>query len=287
MLITALLTCVVAAQTPTESDTIFQPERQTEVITTSVTRAGDEAPPTITISEPVPNARLPYGNISFHLIASDESALSKVMVLTDDGRTLEYPLPPGTRTFDRSVTVPALGAGVHVITARAIDRSSNEDDATVRITVAPSEFNMSGPEVGFTTPNTSTLLARPGTPIVLRGWAKDDQQVVSLTWTLSGAISETGTLAGTNAWNLTLPELGLGVYTFSIFASDRSRRSATAKVTVRVQNNTTPGSGSGSGNETSGDIKKDAKKCGAGGGIAVFLLLFGALAALQGRRRIE
>lgn len=289
MLITAVLTCVVAAQAPTEFDTVFQPERPTEIITASETRGADESPPTITISEPAPNQQLPYGTITFSLIASDETALGKVLLLTDDGRTFEYPLPTGTRNFEKSIPVPTLGAGRHQITARAIDRSGNEDNATVSFTVNDSDNNMSGPDVGITTPATSILTVTPGTNVVLLGWAKDDQQVVSLTWKLQGATIDSGTLAGSNSWRVTLPRLSVGSHTFSIFAKDRSRSSPTRSVTIRVQNNTPPGPGPGpgTGDETSGDIKKDAKKCGTGGGIAAFLLLFGALMALHGRRRIE
>lgn len=287
MLITALLTCVVAANAPTSSDTIFQPQPADVTVHAHQARAGDVTPPTVTISSPAPNQRLPYGAILFRVIASDAGGLATVALLTDDGRRLVWPLTPGATSNDHTVNVANLGAGTHRITALAIDRDGNEGTDSLTFVVEPRAFNQTTAEVGFTYPEGSTLTVAPGTTVILRGWARDDRQVTSLKWSMTGATTGGGTLAGANTWSLRLPALNLGSHTVKMIASDGTRDGVSASVTVRVQNDTTPGPGPnpGDGNEHSGDIK--TQKCGAGGGIATFLLLFGSLVGLRGRRRIE
>jgi hypothetical protein len=167
------------------------------------------------------------------------------------------------------------------------DKSGNEATGRVTFTLERSSNNFADPRVGFNDAEHAPLTVAPDVPITVRGWAADDQQVSEVRWTLSGATSGSGTLPGGNTWALTLPRLSLGYHTLTVVARDGTKTSVAASLTIRAQNNPDPGPGPQPGNETSGDIRKDTKKCGVGGGIASALLLFGSLMALGRRRRIE
>lgn len=204
--------------------------------------------------------------------------------------------PPVDETSDENLSATDEDTDLTLGTVRtrvAIPHRARDAQPTASTSIViKAPIDAAPPVVVITTPTANPITSVVGNPLMISGTATDDVAVASVKWQLTGPRTGNGTLPTTaGAWTHTFTSLVVGTYKFTVTATDTVGKPSTAVVrTITITRAGTPPPTDpppDPGNDNSGDIKKDVKKCGIGGGIATFLLLFGSLAALMPKRRIE
>lgn len=136
------------------------------------------------------------------------------------------------------VDLAALGEGVHTLTVRASDAAGNHTmrDLTVRVDRGPPTLDLSGPLVDLEGES-----AAGGSRAVNVSAADTASGVVRLTLSVDGVERErveqscaAGGCSQSASWTVDLTSLGDGTHEVKVAAEDRSGRSASRTVTVRV-----------------------------------------------------
>jgi hypothetical protein len=98
----------------------------------------DQAPPTVAVTAPAPGAVV-KGVVAVTATASDTGGIASVMFKVDGALKATDTTAPYGWNWD---TVPqTVAEGAHSLTARAIDRAGNANEATITVTVDNTTFN--------------------------------------------------------------------------------------------------------------------------------------------------
>ena len=193
----------------------------------------DTTPPKISISSPAAGATL-GGTVLVVGSASDNVSVANVAVSVDDG---PYQPAVGTSSWSYSLDTRAYPDALHTITVRAKDAAANQVLANVSLSFKNSD----------TTPPAVTIAAPAASAIVrgsisMSGTASDPGGgVAAVAVSVDGGPSSPAT--GISPWlaSLETTRFQNGIHAIAATATDLAGNSATARVTVTVDNpDTTP-----------------------------------------------
>ena len=196
----------------------------------------DNTNPVVSITAPANNASV-SSTTNVTANATDNVAIKRVDFLID-GQVFGSDTTGTTNQFSASLDPSKYTAGAHVLTATAYDTSDNHSTSTsVTITIPPPP-DTTKPTVSLTSPTASTT-AYSGT-ISFTANATDNVAVKQVEFSVDGQAAlytDTTSPYGTSLDTKTLTN---GTHTLTAKAVDTSNNSATASVTITVNNLVTP-----------------------------------------------
>jgi chitinase len=186
----------------------------------------DTTPPSVSITAPLAGANV-SGSVPVAASASDNVGVTKIEFSVDGALVATSTAAP----FGFSWSASTATAGAHTITATAYDAAGNKSADSVGLTVAGA-VDTTPPSVSIVSPTSGATVS--GT-VQVQVSASDDIGVTKVTLAVDGAT--TGTLTA-SPWTFDVGTLALanGTHSFAATASDAAGNSATAQVTVTVQN---------------------------------------------------
>jgi len=176
---------------------------------------GDSTPPTIAITTPTSNPTHVTGTqlVSFGGTASDAVGVDRIEYSTT-GATVLSGTASGTTSWTQDLT---LNAGETVVTFTAFDAAGNSAQDSITVTV-----DQIDPSVTITSPTSNATYNTTGSTTTVGGSASDagGAGLTSVTYSLSGATSGSGTCSGTTSWSTGSLSLNQGTTTITITATD-------------------------------------------------------------------
>jgi sugar lactone lactonase YvrE len=126
------------------------------------------------------------------------------------------------------------GAAGYIGQDSFVFQGSDYDGVSNPGTVVVTVSDTAPPAVSITSPSVSAFFPGSNAPITVVGADSDDVGVVTLTYTLTGATTASGSLAIAPTWSVTTPTLGLGTSILTVTARDAAGNSGSATVSIVV-----------------------------------------------------
>ena len=205
----------------------------TTATTVTVTVNNDTTPPTVSMTAPADAATVSGTTVTVSATAADAVAVTGVQFKLDGANLgAEVTTAPYSVVWD---TTPIVN-GSHALTAVARDAAGNTATATA-VTVTVNNVDSTAPIVSMTAPAASATVS--GTNVTVAATATDNVAVVGVQFRLDGVNlgAEDTASPYTVAWNTS--GVANGAHTVSAVARDAAGNTATAAVTVTVDNDIT------------------------------------------------
>jgi RHS repeat-associated protein len=182
----------------------------------------DKTPPTLHIQSPA-NHSIVRSDVVIQIDAQDDVAVTRLEV-TVDGNSLTVPAkPPYQITWDTL----AYNDGDHNIAAAAWDAAGNQTDANILLTV-----DNAVPDVDITLPAEGVTVSGS---LQVQASASDNTGLENVELLVNG--SSQGVIQNAPfEWTIDTAALADGVTSLSVIATDTAGNSATAEITVQIDN---------------------------------------------------
>ncbi len=156
--------------------------------------------------------------------ASDGSGLASITYALT-GATSATGSASGLTTW--SVSLPTLSAGSSLLTVTATDTAGNT--ATDVVTIVR---DVTAPTIAITAPTTASTYVTSASSATITGTASDGSGLESVSYTLTGATSATGSANGLATWSVSLLSLAAGSSLLTVTATDTAGNTAMDAVTI-------------------------------------------------------